>query len=182
MSSSPSKMVPPEPEQFASEVTNTDIEAGAEQVTIAVTKTDIAYDNSYASRTGWLKFDPDGSAPERLGDTVLHLLTFLIYTKEGHALLMDNPFNREPATAPGALPDTGLVKKHLMEVLHTRFPALDPQIIDVAIEAHFIAGRYVVAGNREDATRLQEIYKQKLIAILGALYDDMMGRDFSKAW
>jgi hypothetical protein len=193
MSSFP-KIVQPESEQFPSEVTNTNISAALE-VCIPVTKADIEYDKSYADRTGWLKVEPDasatrpdGSAPERLGDTVLQLLTFLIYTRDGHKLLMDNPFNRDAVQGPDSgLHDTGLVKKDMMEVLHERFPTLDPHVIDVVIEAHFTAGEYAAAEQDTDegkanATRLQNIYKQRLVAILGALHDDLMGRDFSKAW
>jgi hypothetical protein len=182
MSSSPPKIVGPDPEAFTGEVTNTDIppEPG---LTIPVTRTDIRYDRDYANSTGWLKIvpdgaatKPDGSATDPLGDTVLHLLSYLIYTREGHDLLMDNPYDRD--VTQGLEPES--TRKRLLEALMRRFPTLAPRVIVLTIEAHFAAGQYV--SDQVNAAQAQDIYKQRLVAILGALHDDLMSCDFSKAW
>src|SRR5262249_39706709 len=115
------------------------------------------------------------------GDTLLHLLFFLIYTAEGGQVLKDNG----PDSA--ATPD--LAKANLKAALLARFPTLTdanrPGLLDTVIDAHFAADWYVAAfegGNATEQLAQQAIYSQKLLAILGELHDDAMAHEFSMRW
>jgi hypothetical protein len=79
----------------------------------------------------------------------------------------------------------GQTRALLRQALRKAIPALESDRIEIALDAHFAAGAYVAALDRQESDTMlqqQEIYKQRLVAILGALYDDAMGRDFSCFW
>jgi hypothetical protein len=151
-------------------------------VSIEVTKTAIEYEAGRSERVGYLRIEP-GEPPmiSPDSDTVLHLLFYLTYTQKGRWLLLEYTFDRD---AKEQLPP-GATRATLKTKLREKFPSLDDDRLEIALDAHFAAGAYVAAlKNNEPSTMpsLQEIYKQKLAAMLGALYDDSMGRDFSCIW
>lgn len=153
----------------------------AQPVTIAVTKTSIEYEEGRAERTGYLRIepgDPPMGSPDR--DSVLHLLVYLTYTEEGRSLLLDNAFDRD---ARDKLP-VGTTRAKLKDALRAKFPGLEDDRLEIALDGHFAAGEYVAACKTDPANMAQpqRIYKQKLTAMLGALYDDSMSRDFSCIW
>jgi len=154
---------------------------GGQEVTIEVTMTSIAYEEGRSERVGYLKIEPGEppmTSPDR--DTVLRLLFYLTYTKEGRSLLLEYTFDRDEKDG---LP-TGRTREMLKAELRSEFPLLDDDRLEIALDAHFAAGAYVAAVKTAPGKTLplQEIYKQKLAAMLGALYDDSMGRDFSCIW
>ena len=152
----------------------------AQAVTIEVTKTDIEYEEGRSERVGYLKIepgDPPMESPD--ADTVLHLLFYLTYTEEGRSLLLEYTFDRD---AKEQLP-AGDTRATLKKRLHDKFPGLTDERLEIALDAHFAAGAYVALRDAPvEAALQQEIYKQKLAAMLGALYDDSMSCDFSCIW
>lgn len=167
---------------MTSSLTKKVFDSGLQPVTIEVTKTDIEYDEARAQQTGYLRIE-SGEPPmsSRDSSSVLHLLFYLVYTKEGRELLLDNAFDRDAtmALAPGS------TRARLKDALRAGFPDLDDDRLEIALDAHFAAGEYAAAfekGDRVTMQRQQDIYKQRLIAMLGALYDDSMSRDFSFVW
>jgi hypothetical protein len=148
-----------------------------QSLTIDASKTSIEYDEELSNHPQFFKIDP-GEPPIEPpnGDTLLHLLFFLIYTAEGRQLLADNP--------PSDLtPDTARTK--LKAALKLKFPTLDDSRLDPVIDAHFAADSYVSAYEAKDPIKQHQqeaIYSQKLLAILGALHDDAMGHEFSMGW
>ena len=151
-------------------------------VTIEVTATRIDFDQERAATVGYLMIDagvPEMKSPD--SDTVLRLLFFLTYTKAGRDLLMEYTFDRDDVE--GLLP--GETRSELKGELKKEFPSLSEERLEIALDAHFAAGAYANAFRNKTYDKLpplQEIYKQKLAAMLGALYDDSMGRDFSCVW
>jgi hypothetical protein len=148
-----------------------------QSLTIDVSKTSIEYDEELSNHPQFYKIDmgePPMEPPN--GDTLLHLLVFLIYTAEGRQLLADNP--------PSDLtPDPARAK--LKAALKLKFPTLGDSRLDPVVDAHFAADNYVSAYEAKDPAKQQEheaIYSQKLLAILGALHDDAMGHEFSMGW
>jgi hypothetical protein len=146
---------------------------GGTQAWIKVTMPDIAYTDK---DVGFLAMSDGGPALGSDGGTVLRLLFYLTYTYEGRTLLLDNATESDATRAT------------LKGALEKKFPELESDRLDIALDAHFAAGAYVAAfeSNAPDKAdqmgKLQEIYRQRLLAILGALYDDAMGRDFSCVW
>jgi hypothetical protein len=151
-------------------------------VQIRVARTEITYDAKLAEDKGYLRISDD---TPRLkppnGDTLLHLLFFLIYTQEGFDLLRANG----PTTA--ATP--AQAKANLKAQLLLRFPTIEAgrpdSVLDPVIEAHFAADQYVEAVNQDDGKaqdEYREAYSQKLLAILGELHDDAMAHEFSMLW
>jgi hypothetical protein len=141
---------------------------------IEVTMPGITYDENCAMHAGYLKVDDDDLKPlAPYGGTVLRLLCYLTYTGEGRTLLLSNAVDSDAARAT------------LKAALRKKFPALEDDRLGIALDAHFAAGAYVRALDANDPNTMgqqQAIYTQKLLAILGALYDDAMGRDFSCVW
>lgn len=141
---------------------------GVEEV-IEVQTTSIAYDDTLAARVklhnvcGDVIASPDG-------DTLLHVVYFLIYTAAGRQLLQAHG-----PTQPDA-------RAQLTAALRQQFPALCQDRIDLVIDAHFAADQYVAAGGDAAKQQAQRLYEQKVLAILGALHDDAMGHDFSLVW
>jgi hypothetical protein len=150
------------------------------QVDIPVTKTDIEYEDGRSKRVGYLRIEPgDPPMTSRDGDTVLHLLFYLTYTDEGRSLLLEYTFDRD---AKEDRP-VGNTRATLKALLRDKFPYLGDDRLEIALDAHFAAGEYVATRNDPGkAEPLEGIYKQKLAAMLGALHDDSMGRDFSCIW
>lgn len=149
---------------------------------IEITRTQIDYDPTLAGNAGYLKI-ANGTPPLKApnGDTLLHLLFFLIYTKEGSALLSANG----PTSA--ATPE--LAKANLKAALLQLFPTIEngrpDSVLDPVIDAHFAADWYVAAVKAKDSGRQAEYqlqYSQKLLAILGELHDDAMAHEFSMLW
>jgi hypothetical protein len=138
---------------------------------IKVTMPDIVYRDQEA---GFLHIDEDDLEPlSPCGGTVLRLLCYLTYTRHGRKLLLDNPIESEATRAT------------ITAALRTKFPTLDDARIKIALDAHFAAGAYVAALKPPDPVemaRRQVVYQQRLLAMLGALYDDAMGHDFSCVW
>jgi hypothetical protein len=164
--------IPPGSPLVTIEVTETDIPPGPPPVTIEVTKTGIEYDQWQARNTGYLT-SRAGHPPmnDRDASSVLHLMFYLVYTKDGRSLLLKH----------GA-PDN---RASLKVALQAKFPDLKDERLEIALDAHFAAGAYAAAyknGDLVNMPRQQEIYRQRLIAMLGALYDDAMSRDFSFVW
>lgn len=150
-------------------------------VSIEIARTEIDYDPDLAESKGFLRISngtPALTPPN--GDTLLHLLFFLIYTKEGWDLLRANG----PTSA--ATPE--LAKANLKAALLRLFPTIDrdrPSLLDQVIDAHFAADWYVEAVNAKDSdgqAEYQALYSQKLLAILGELHDDAMAHEFSMLW
>lgn len=151
-------------------------------VPIEITRTVIDYDPTLAATKGYLAIT-SGTPPLKPphGDTLLHLLFFLIYTQEGGELLRANG----PTSA--ATPEQA--KDNLKAALLRRFPTIDSgrpdSVLDPVIDAHFAADWYVEAvktkspGNQAE---YQRMYAQKLLAILGELHDDAMAHEFSMLW
>jgi len=156
--------------------------SGPLPVTIKVTKTDIEYEEGRAEKTGYLTIGPgDPAMSSSDAASILHLLFYLVYTQEGRSLLLDNAFDRD---ATNNLPP-GTTRARLKAALRARFPELEDARLEIALDAHFAAGEYAAADKQGDHVtmqRQQDIYKQKLTATLGALYDDSMSRDFSFVW
>jgi hypothetical protein len=140
---------------------------------IKVTMLDIKYVDQ---DVGFLTMDDGGPALGSDGGNVLRLLFYLTYTSDGRNLLLSNKV------------DTPETRKAITEALKNKFRGLQDERIAIALDAHFAAGAYVAAfesdsrDKLEEMARQQEIYRQRLLAILGALYDDAMGRDFSCVW
>jgi hypothetical protein len=79
----------------------------------------------------------------------------------------------------------GATRAALKAELQKEFPSLSNDRLEIALDAHFAAGAYANAFRNKAYDKLpplQDIYKEKLAAMLGALYDDSMGRDFSCVW
>lgn len=155
------------------------------QLTINAEKASISYDPNLSKVAGCLEIE-NGTPPlvPPHGDTLLHLLFFLIYTAEGRKLLLDNSLANGPSDW-GAPAEPALVRARLKAGLQQRFPALPEDRLNVVIDAHFAADRYISAIEANDAAARQQhegIYEQKLLAILGALHDDAMGHEFSMIW
>jgi hypothetical protein len=143
---------------------------GATQAWINITVPGIAYTDK---EVGFMTMGDGGPALGSDGGTVLRLLFYLTYTSEGRTLLLNNAVENDATRAT------------LKGALEKKFPALQSDRLQIAIDAHFAAGAYVAAleNNEPDKMgQMQEIYRQRLLAILGALYDDAMGRDFSCVW
>lgn len=151
-------------------------------VQIKIARTAIEYDPKIIETKGYLTIS-DGEPALRPpnGDTLLHLLFFLIYTQEGFELLDAN----RPTTA--AAPEQA--RASLKAALLRRFPTIDDDrpdsVLDPVIDAHFAADRYVAAveqDNTDDQAEYRAMYSQKLLAILGELHDDAMAHEFSMLW
>jgi hypothetical protein len=151
-------------------------------VQIKIARTEITYDSELAEAKGYLRIS-DGTPRLKPpnGDTLLHLLFFLIYTQDGFDLLRANG----PTTA--ATP--AQAKENLKAQLLLRFPTIETgrpdSVLDPVIEAHFAADQYVEAVNQNDSkaqVEYREAYSQKLLAILGELHDDAMAHEFSMLW
>lgn len=149
---------------------------------IAVNRTEIEYDPTLAPTKGYLAI-ASGAPPLKPphGDTLLHLLFFLIYTQEGGALLRAN--------GPTSAATVDQAKDNLKAALLRRFPTIDSgrpdSVLDPVIDAHFAADWYVdavKAGSVGDQAQYQKMYEQKLLAILGELHDDAMAHEFSMLW
>jgi hypothetical protein len=142
----------------------------------------IDYEEGRAERVGYLKIEP--GTPSMVSpdsDTVLRLLFFLTYTEEGRSLLLEYTFDRDQRDQ--LVP--GKTRQELKAELQKHFPSLDNARLEITLDAHFAAGAYVAAfktSAHDQLLPLQDLYKQKLAAMLGALYDDSMGRDFSCIW
>jgi hypothetical protein len=151
-------------------------------VPIEVDRTDIEYDAELAKNKGYLKISdgtPQLQPPH--GDTLLHLLFFLIYTKEGADLLKKY---RPTTTATPALAKANL-KAALLQLFPTIEDGRPDSVLDPVIDAHFAADWYVHAVNAKNATdqaAYQALYSLKLLAILGELHDDAMAHEFSMLW
>jgi hypothetical protein len=148
------------------------------QATIDITKTNIDYVEGLGEAAGFLKITP-GSPPivSPNGDTLLHLLVFLIYTAEGAQLVSDN----SPSTATS--PE--VARADLRAALKLKFPKIGDDRLDDVVDANFAADGYVAALEANDDVKKQAqqaIYAQKLLAILGELHDDAMGHEFSMRW
>jgi hypothetical protein len=151
-------------------------------VQIKIARTEISYDSELAEAKGYLRIS-DGTPRLKPpnGDTLLHLLFFLIYTQDGFDLLRANG----PTTA--ATP--AQAKANLKAQLLLRYPTIETgrsdSVLDPVIEAHFAADQYVAAVNQSDSdgqAEYREAYSQKLLAILGELHDDAMAHEFSMLW
>jgi hypothetical protein len=153
--------------------------SSSQHVTIDITRTDIEYDASVDHQVQYVDTNVSlVKSPH--GDTLLHLLAYLIYTAEGRTLLKKN----RPSGWQGSLtPDQ--LRGRIKAALVLKFPTIADDVIAVVIDLHFAADGYVAASNAHDDTREKEqegIYVQKLLAILGALHDDALGHEFSMAW
>jgi hypothetical protein len=151
-------------------------------VPIEIARTAIAYDPTLVGDKGYLTIS-DGTPPLRPpnGDTLLHLLFFLIYTQEGLDLLQAN--------GPTSAATPAQAKANLKAALLGRFPTIDSDrpesVLDPVIDAHFAADWYVEAVKTKDPVgqaEYQALYAQKLLAILGELHDDAMAHEFSMLW
>lgn len=150
--------------------------------TIDIEKPNIEYNDKLYTEVESSTSAPVGEQPigSPYGDTLLHLLYFLIYTADGRELLEDN----EPSAADASV-TLDQIRARLKAALTAQFPALRQDLLDVVIDAHFAAGEYVAAHVANDDLKKkqqQAIYHQKLLAILGALHDDAMGHEFSLGW
>jgi hypothetical protein len=149
---------------------------------IEVTRTAIDYDATLYGAAGFLKIT--SGAPPLVppnGDTLLHLLFFIIYTKEGSDLLRANG----PASA--ATPE--LARANLKKALLQQFPTIEDNrpesVLDPVIDAHFAADWYVEAlktNNVADQAEYQQQYSEALLVILGELHDDALKHEFSMLW
>lgn len=136
---------------------------------IEVTKTSIEYDDTLAGRVKLHNVCRDIiESPD--GDTLLHVVYFLIYTAKGRQLLQANG------------PDTPGARATLTATLLAEFPTLGDDRIAMVIDAHFAADQYISAAGDAARQQAQRLYEQKVLAILGALHDDAMGHDFSLVW
>lgn len=150
-------------------------------VPIEIGRTEIDYDPALADSAGRLKIS-DGTQPLKPpnGDTLLHLLFFLIYTQEGLDLLRAN--------GPDSAATPELAKANLKAKLLQQFPTIDDRpdsVLDPVIDAHFAADWYVKAVNANDSAgkaEYQSLYSQKLLVILGELHDDALAHEFSMLW
>lgn len=149
---------------------------------IEVARTQIDYDPDLYGRAGFLKIT-DGTSPlvPPNGDTLLHLLFFIIYTKEGSDLLRSN--------GPKSAATPELAKANLKKALLQRFPTIEDDrpdsVLDPVIDAHFAADWYVEALNANNPTEqseYQQQYSQALLVILGELHDDALKHEFSMLW
>lgn len=149
---------------------------------IEIARTAIAYDPKLVEDKGYLKIS-NGVPPLRSpnGDTLLHLLFFLIYTQEGWDLLRAN--------GPTSAATPALAKANLKAALLRLFPTIETNrpdsVLDPVIDAHFAADWYVEAVKAKDPAgqaEYQALYSQKLLAILGELHDDAMAHEFSMLW
>jgi hypothetical protein len=149
------------------------------KLTIEVAKQDIEYIEELSEDSGFLSIgDGDPNIVEPHGDTLLHLLFFLIHTSDGRTLLGANrPQDDQAATADQA-------RGTLKAAFKGKFKTIPDDRLDVVIDAHFAADRYVKALESGHGDKLvqRQIYEQKVIAILGALHDDAMGHEFSMVW
>jgi hypothetical protein len=147
--------------------------------TIEVAKQDIEYIDDLSEHSGFLSIgDGNPKIVEPHGDTLLHLLFFLIHTSEGRTLLGANPPQDDQAGRADKARGT------LKAALKGKFKTIADEQLDVVIDAHFAADRYVEAleNGHGDKLAQRQIYEQKVIAILGALHDDAMGHEFSLVW
>ncbi|HET7504385.1 MAG TPA: hypothetical protein VFK02_25360 [Kofleriaceae bacterium] len=125
-----------------------------------------------------MKIDPGTpqiSPPD--GDRLLHLLFFLTYTADGRALLKSNsPYHEKTVSEDEA-------KQNLWKALRASFSAVSDDAIMRVIDMHLAADEFAAASANNAPTAQQEaIYSQKLLAVLGSLYDDAMGHEFSLNW
>ncbi|HEX8112124.1 MAG TPA: hypothetical protein VF516_30535, partial [Kofleriaceae bacterium] len=103
-------------------------------VPIEIARTAIAYDPTLGGNVGFLKI-AGGTPPLKPpnGDTLLHLLFFLIYTEDGWDLLRANG----PTSA--ATPDQA--RANLKAALLRLFPTIEDNrpdsVLDPVIDAHF---------------------------------------------
>jgi len=146
---------------------------------IEVTKTAIEYDPQLSATAGCYEIT-DGAKPivAPNGDTMLHLVFFLVYTAEGRKLLLDNRPWGDPT-------QVAQLRTRLQAALRAKFAALADDRLDTVLDIHFAADSYVAAvktTNTAQMTQQQAIYSQKLLAMLGALHDDAMGQNFSLDW
>jgi hypothetical protein len=146
--------------------------------TIEIARTSIEYTEGLSERAGCLTIAPGSPniVPPN-GDSLLHLLFFLIFTAEGGQLLAAN--------APSAAATPEVARANLKAALLQRFPTIGDDRLDAVIDAHFAADEYVAALEANDPVKKQAqeaIYSQKLLAILGELHDDAMAHEFSMRW
>lgn len=151
-------------------------------VPIEIARREITYDPTLAEDKGYLRIS-NGTPPLKPphGDTLLHLLFFLIYTQEGWDLLRTN--------GPTSAATPALAKANLKAALLRLFPTIETNrpdsVLDPVIDAHFAADWYVEAVKAKDTdgqAEYQTLYSQKLLAILGELHDDAMAHEFSMLW
>lgn len=151
-------------------------------VPIEIARTAIDYDSTLSGNAGYLKI-ASGTPPLKPpnGDTLLHLLFFLIYTQDGLDLLR--------ASGPTSAATPELAKANLKAALLQLFPTIEDDrpdsVLDPVIDAHFAADWYVEAVKAKDSAgqaEYQALYSQKLLAILGELHDDAMAHEFSMIW
>jgi hypothetical protein len=147
-------------------------------VPIQITLNSIEYVDGLAEGAGYLSIspgNPDIKSPN--GDTLLHLLFFLIYTQRGAQILSANK--------PGGSVTSDMARANLRAALLIEFPKIDPVRLTSVIEAHIAADGYVSAlesGDTAGQAVQQALYSQNLLAILGELHDDAMAHEFSMRW
>lgn len=148
-----------------------------------MTQTRITYDPSKNEAAGYLEI-VSGSPPLTENDkkTLLHLLFWLLHTREGRDLLRNN---KPPA--PGQ--DDDVVRANLREVFVNQFGILNRTLLDALINAHFAADRWVEANNRmpesaaqRDREHYEKVYQQNISFVMWMLWEDAMGHDFSMSW
>ena len=142
----------------------------------------IEFDNDVNTGSGYLALAPEeggpGVPPLRAADTdtLLHLLFFLTYTKEGRKLLADN----EPWVKP-----EGQARTALQAFFGQRWPGIPQSVRNALIEAHFSAATYREAQKNnltKDMAQAEARYSEQLRTVTGQLFADGHKHEFSMNW
>lgn len=114
--------------------------------------------------------------------TLLHLLFWLVHTKEGVGFLEANKPGPEG-------PGDAVARENLRKVFVERFGILNQVLQDALIDGHFAATQWVEANSRMPHPKAaaareeaEKVYQQKISFVLWMLWEDAMGHEFSMLW
>lgn len=148
---------------------------------IDVARTSIEFNRTLNATAGHFKVVPDSTIEPEDGQTLLHLVFFLTYTREGRQLLRDN----RPLRPKGPPLTAAQAGERLRVALRRSFPKLKDDVLDLVIETHLAADAFAALPNTATAAEREPreaAYSQRIMAVLGALHDDAMAHEFSMNW
>ena len=152
-----------------------------EKKTIDVARTTITFNRALNGTAGHFKVVPDSDIDADDGQTLLHLIFFLTYTREGRQLLRNN----RPLRPKGSQLTAAQATERLKAELRRSFPKLEDDVLNLVIEAHLAADAFAALPDTASAAERQPreaAYSERVMAVLGALHDDAMGHEFSMNW
>jgi hypothetical protein len=141
---------------------------------------EISYDPSLNNDAGYIEINKLSGEPlrDRDGQTLLYLLFWLLYTKDGRDLMRNNkPVN-------GVLDD---VKRRVLTDKFASYGVIRPDLQSALIEAHIAAENWAQAfktgpSKDDDRARAEKVYLQKMAFITWCLWEDAKGHEFSMGW